>query len=228
MIENPYRHIDDKPKKKGHKKNRITIDGRGKTSKGYSRIDALSDKAKEDILKMKGKGMTNAAISSEIGYKYNETISKDIVGAYFRKRGQKAIQVYKEDEKLQSKLAQQYFDTIGQVRNLNEEGWMLLYAIKRDPELNQKSVDCPHCKKKFPVKVKSYQAQLKAMEHLLNQIKHVDSILGRLQNKQLNVTYNVVDLTAKLTKVMPIILKKMENQDVIKIKKKRFVKEMSD
>ena len=63
-------------------------------------------------------------------------------------------------------------------------------------------------------------------DHLLNQIKHVDAVLGKMQKKSLNITYNYVDLSQKLVKVMPELFHNAERKGLIKIIKKRKLKEL--
>jgi len=41
-----------------------------------------------------------------------------------------------------------------------------------------------------------------------------------MQNRALNITYNIVDLSKKLTQVIPQLFEKAERSGLIKIKKK--------
>jgi len=184
------------------------------------RIEKLDKKVQEEVVRLRTEGFSYNSIAQEIYARFGEDLNEDDVKNYFTKRTDQAVKVMKDSPKLQEKLATQYFATIEQLNTLNGDMWKLFYDLRRDPELTTQSTSCPHCKKKITLKTKSYLTLLKTADHLLKQIQHVDTVLGKLQKKQLNITYNYNDLTGKLTRIMPNLLDKLERQGIIKIKKK--------
>ena len=196
--------------------------------KGLKVEREASKEAKERIIRFKAEGMSNSATADEINLKEGTDISGEDVRAFFDRRSSQAVKVMKEDKSLQEKIAKQYFDTIAQMKQLNSEMWEFFYGIKRDPEYTQKVVTCPHCNKKFSIQLKSFLVFLKTADHLLNQMKHVDAVLGKLQTKQLNITYNYTDLSKKLAIAIPKIAEKLERQGVIKIIKKKKLREYEE
>ena len=192
---------------------------------GMLRIDNLDDKVKDEVIKLKAEGYSNSAIADEMNLKHQIVLNKDDVRIYFDKRTDQAVKVMKEDTKLQSKLAKQYFSSIEQLNTLNAEMWEFWYSVKKNPETMNKSVFCPKCSHKFMVQVSSYLTLIKTAEHLLNQIRHVDAVLGKLHNKQFNITYNYTDLSKKLVQIMPKLAQRLERQGIIKIKKRKKLNE---
>jgi ssDNA-binding Zn-finger/Zn-ribbon topoisomerase 1 len=175
----------------------------------------------EDIFQKKAQGFSDRQIAEDLSVTYPEITYQD-VNAFLTKRKQNAVKVMRESGKLEQKFAEQYFDTINQLNELNQAILQEFYALKENPEYRQTEVACPECGKKIKVRYKSSQELIRAADHLLKQISHVDEILGRLKkNASTNVTYNIVDMTQKVVKIVPDIIAQYERRGYIKVLKKK-------
>jgi hypothetical protein len=188
----------------------------------HGTIEQLGGDAQKKAVRWHVEGMSHGGIADRLSEEYKTIISETEVQAFIKRKKSASAQVIKEDKSFQAKIVQQYFDTVAQLRAVNSEILKLFYEIRNDPEFIEKKVDCPNCNKKISVRLKSYNSLLKTADHLLNQIKHVDAVLGKMQNKQLNITYNYVDLSKKLTAVMPKMLDEWEKRGLVKVNKKRL------
>jgi DNA-directed RNA polymerase subunit RPC12/RpoP len=185
-------------------------------------VEQLGSNAQNKAIKLNVEGLTYQAIADKFNEENNSALSSEDVKNFLRRKTKATAMLIKEDKNFKNKLAQTYFDTVQGLKNLNSECWKLFYEIKKDPEYVSKSVECPKCSKKFSVQLKTFSSLLKAADALLNQIKHVDTILGRMQKKSLNVTYNYVDLSKKIGIVMPNLLVQLEKKGVLKLNKKKL------
>jgi hypothetical protein len=185
-------------------------------------IEQLGKEAQENVLKWNVEGVTAQEISDRLNSTYQTDLNSNTVWKYIARFRSKSVKLIKDDDKLQKDLMGKYFDTINQLNKLNQEAWKMLYEIKKDPEFKSKSIPCPHCHKSFTISLKSYGNQLKSMETIMGQIKHVDSVLGKMSKKQLNITYNVLDLRVKLQKVLPELLDSLESRGIAKINRKKL------
>jgi len=185
------------------------------------KAEKLDEKLQQLILRLKMEGWSARAIADKLNAEYDTELFPEDVSNLFKKREKEAIKMANKPE-FQEKIIKQYFDTIEQLKRLNGEMWSFFYALKQDPEKTTKSVSCPKCRHIFKVQVQSFQALLKTADHLLKQIQHVDTVLGRMQKKQINVTYNYVDLSRKLTQIYPELLLKAERLGLAKINKRKL------
>lgn len=190
------------------------------------KIETLSQSAQDKVFELKGKGMSNSAIADQVNQEFGSDLTYGDVFAYFNKRQDKAIKALKESGQFEKKMAEKYFDTIDQLGNLNAELWEFFYNLKSNPAFKEKILRCEHCTKPTVVKIDDHSILLKSADHLLKQIAHVDSILGRLQKKSLTISYNVVDLNKKIEVALPDFLNRLEREGrldglITQIKKKR-------
>jgi hypothetical protein len=194
-------------------------------------VEQLGEKAQEKAIKLSVEGLTNQSIADELNKENNSYLSSEDIKSFLRRSRKKTARILKEDKNMQNKMAQTYFDTVKQLTELNREVWKIFYGIKDDPEYVSKLIDCPHCNKKISVQLKTFTSLMKAADALLNQIRHVDTILGKMQKKSLNITYNYVDLSKKIGVVMPNLLVQMEKRGLIKMNKKKvnsYYKDVKD
>lgn len=187
------------------------------------KIEKLDDWIQTKISEMRVDGKTYIEIANYLNQleEVKESVVAADVGNFFSRNTDKAIKVIKDNPALQEKMAQQYFNTLEQLNKLNEEIWGMYYEVKKEPELKEKKVNCPHCDRDFKVSVKDYSTIIKISEHILKQINHADKILGSLQTKSLNITYNFNDMNSKMLQIMPKLLTKFEKQGIIKINKNK-------
>ncbi len=186
------------------------------------KVESLGESAQKKAIKLSVSGMTYSSIADELNKEFDSDLKSEDVKNFLRRKQKATAILLKEDKNFQNKLVQTYFDTISQLKEINSEIWKLFYEIKKDPEFISKLVSCPKCGKKIHIQLKTFGSLLKAADVLLNQIKHVDTILGKMQKKSLNITYNYVDLSKKIGIVMPNLLIKLEKRGLIKVNKKRL------
>jgi len=191
---------------------------------GQGRLEQLGLKAQEKAIELKVQGLSNQAIADELNMLFGGELSSTDVGRFLQRNSNKTFQIIKADKKYQEQLVKKYFDTIEQMNELNQEMREFFYELRNDPEYTNKTVFCPKCNHKFHIRLKDFGTLLKTAEHLLNQIKHVDTVLGRMQNRGLTIQYNYVDLSKKLTQIMPQLLQKAERMGIAKINKRNLKK----
>ena len=188
------------------------------------KIEKLDQKLQEEIIKLRITGFSFRALADKLNNEHNLDLTKEDFQSYFNRRTDIAAKVIKGSDKMQQQLTEQHLKTIGQIKSLNDEMWELFYKLKEN-ETIWKEFKCWSCGNTNKLKLKSYQNMIKVADHLLKQIQHVDQVLGKLEKKQFNITYNYVDLSKKLTQVVPHLVEKLEKQGIIKIKKKKIIKE---
>jgi len=192
------------------------------------KLDNLGGKAQEKAIKMKSEGMSYSAIADELNKEFLSSLTDNDVRSFLRRHDDAAFKLMKESKNFKVKMAKHYFDTLEKVNELCDEMWKLFYDMKDNPEYTQKVFFCKKCGASNNVNIPNRSTLVKIAEHLLNQIKHVDAVLGRMQKKQLNITYNFTELTAKLQKIMPEIYARDERKGLIKIKQKRKIKKIKE
>jgi len=190
------------------------------TKKGN--VEQLGEKVQNQAIKLSIEGLNSQSIADKLNEENNSNLSSLDIKTFLRRSQKRTAMIIKEDKNFQNKMIDTYFDTIKQLKDINSEIWKLFYEIKKDPEYISRSAECPKCHNKFSVQLKTYGSLLKTAEVLLNQIKHVDTILGKMQKKSLNVTYNYVDLSKKIGFVIPNMLLQLEKRGVLKVNKKRL------
>jgi len=183
----------------------------------------LTLEEQEKLLNMKAQGLSAQEIADRFNSeKQTDFNSQDILD-FINKRKQNAIKVMQKNGEIEDRLAKQYFDSIEQLNTLNRSMWEAFTKIKESEEYKQSTVICPSCQKPVKVAFKSASELVKAADHLMKQIEHVDKVLNRLKTTGLNVTYNITELTQQINKIMPDILSSYEKKGEIKIKKKKIL-----
>lgn len=195
-------------------------------------IDDLGLKIQQLAINLRAEGLTYQSIANRLSSECNKEVSVDEVRNFLAKNEKNAIKVLKSSDKMQTKLAETYFNTLTQLNDLNREMWSFWYDLRKNPEFQEKSFSCKKCGSSNMVRVQQYSNMLKAADHLLNQIRHVDAVLGKLQKKGINITYNYVDLSKKIQAIVPKILQNTNPNVIKKImktsKKKMEYKEEQD
>lgn len=185
-------------------------------------IERLGKEAQEDVIRFNIESVTHQEIADRLNQKYNSVVTARNVLDFLKRKNDKSVQMIKDDTGFQKELVAKYFNTITQLNGMNQEIYKLFFELRKNPELVNKTISCPHCRKSFSITIKNYASLLKTADVLLNQIRHVDAVLGKMSKRQLNVTYNMVDLSRKLTLVVPEILEKLEQRGMVKINRKKM------
>ncbi len=188
------------------------------------RVEDLGPEAQEKCIKLKASGMSRGAIADEMNKLFSSELTIDEVSSFLRRQSDKSFKLLKEDKNFQAKMSKHYFSTLEKVNELCDEMWDLFYDLKNNPEYQSKTAICSDCGSKVVVLMPIIQNRVKIAEHLLNQIKHVDAVLGKMQKQSINITYNVVDMSKKLNQVMPQLFQQAERRGLVKIKKNRLKK----
>jgi hypothetical protein len=184
--------------------------------------------AEKKLIDMKVKGLSDESIAEHLNAEFNSNISKTDVRNHIKKNENVAIKVMAREEKVQEKVAETYFNTLTQLNQLNREMWEFWYNLKKNPEFIEKIFRCPHCNKSATIQLQQYANMLKAADQIMTQIRHVDDVLGRLQKRGLNITYNYVDLSKKIAQVIPQVLKNSNPtyiKKILNMKKKKYDEE---
>jgi len=191
------------------------------------KVEELGETAQKEVIKMGVEGLSNGAISDKINEKYNSDISPDAISSFRKRNKNKSFQVLKDQKNFDQKMAKVYFDTLSQLNTLNAEMWAFFLELKNNPELKDKIIKCTKCGRRIVLQMQSYGLLIKAADHLLKQIEHVDKVLGKMKDKNLTVNFNYVDLSKKLMQVFPQIANQLEKQGIIKIIKKKKLREIN-
>lgn len=180
------------------------------------KVDSMPPEAQEQAIQMKAKGLTTNAITDEINKLFSSDITSGQMKAYLARKNNKIFREAKNDKDFNDKMVQNYWNTVAQLTEVNTKVYSAFLELSKDPEFISKKVECPECDHKFNVQMKSLASFLKASEVLMAQIKHVDQVIGKLNNGAVNITYNFVDLSKKLTLVLPQILETAQRVGIIK------------
>jgi len=186
------------------------------------KIEQLGEKAQSKAIKLNVEGLSNSSIADELNKEFNSEINSNEVMKFIQRSRSKSIKLLKEDKNFQSKLVEQYFDTIKQLKELNGEIWKFFYELRKNPEYKDKIITCTKCHHRMILQLQSYGLLLKTADTILKQIEHVDTVLGRLKKQSMNITYNYTDLSKKIGIVLPNLLYSMEKRGIIKLNKKRL------
>lgn len=192
------------------------------------KVEELPEDIQQKIIKLKTNNWSDAQVADLINNEYNQDLVNRDISIYMDKKENKVIKILKEDKELQEKTARMYFDTIMKLNTLHDEMWEFFYDLRKNPEYQSKKVDCPHCGKNVKIQVPNHALTVKAADHIMKQIDHVDKIAGRLKNTNVNVTYNVTDMADKISTILPMLYAKDEQKGYIKIKKKKKKKEIEN
>jgi hypothetical protein len=185
-------------------------------------VEQLGEKAQKRAIQMSVEGMSSKTIMDNINAEFNADLTHDEVRNFLRRKETESFKILKDKKNFQTDLAKQYFSTVNQMKELNTSMWELFYNLQKNPEYKEKHVDCPFCKRNIKIEIKTNDGLLKTANTILEQIKHVDTVLGRVQNKQLNITYNYTDLSKKIAVALPKLFDRAEKLGMIKIKRKRL------
>ena len=185
-------------------------------------VEDLGEQAQEKCVQLKASGMSHAAITDEMNKLFLTELTAGEVSSFLKRTSDKSFKVLKEEKGFETKMAKHYFSTLDKVNTLCDEMWELFTDLKTNPDYKEQTVICKDCGEKNCVQIPNFQTRVKVAEHLLNQIKHVDTILGRMQKQSINITYNVVDMSKKLNQVIPQLFQSAERRGQIKIKKNRL------
>jgi DNA repair ATPase RecN len=173
-------------------------------------------------VKLKAENLSIPSITSELNLKFNGNLTEDQVKKFLGRSKNKIMKLIKCDKNYETKLTNSMIDGVAQILELNQNLWALYYDLRKNPEQTEKSFTCPYCNKHFKEKIKSYITLLKISQEILEQIKHQDSNLRRMREKNFNIKYSVTDLSKKISFVLPDLLSTLERKGLIKIIKKRL------
>ena len=191
------------------------------------KLEELGEDAQKLAITGSIEGLSHGAIADKLNEQYQSDLTSETVGAFLKRNKNKSFQILKEDKNFQTKMAKHYFDTLSQLNALNDEMWEFFLELKKNPELKDKIIKCTHCGKRLTLQMQSYGLLIKAADHILKEIEHVDKVLGRMKDKNLTINYNYVDLSKKLTQIFPEIAKEMDKQGIIKIIQKKKIRELN-
>jgi hypothetical protein len=186
------------------------------------KVENLGGDAQKKVIKLSVEGMSNQAIADELNKDFNSDLNSEDIRNYLRRNQKDSMMLLKEDKNFQGKLTNEYFDTITQLKALNSELWKFFYELRANPEYKDKIITCGKCKHRMVLNQQSYGLLLKTADTILNQVRHVDAVLGKLQKKSFNVTYNYTDLSKKIAIALPTLLHQMEQRGIVKVHKKRL------
>ncbi len=185
-------------------------------------IEKLGGEAQKKAIKLSVEGLTHQAIADELSKEFNTSLSVEEVRSFLERKRNQSVALLKEDKNFQTKLANEYFDTVAQIKQVNSELWKFFYELRANPEYKDKIISCPKCKNRMTLNMQSYGLLLKTADTILRQIEHVDKVIGKLQKKSFNIQYNYTDLSKKIAIALPTLLYQMEQRGIVKVNKKRL------
>jgi len=191
------------------------------------KVEQLGEEAQKFAITGSVEGLSCGAIADKLNEKYHADLSSETVRGFLNRNKNKSFQILKEDKNFQVKMARHYFDTLTQLNQLNSEMWKFFLEIKKNPELKDKIIKCTKCGRRIVLQMQSYGLLIKAADHILKEIEHVDKVLGKMRDKNLTINYNYVDLSKKLTQIFPEIAQEMDRQGIIKILQKKKLREIN-
>ena len=192
------------------------------------KVEDYGQSAMDLCIKLYGQGMSYDSICSELNMKFNADLTLKQIEHFFGRSKNKIVKILSEDKNLQTKLANTYIDSGGQLKEVNSELWKFFYELRKNPESAQKMFICPKCKFRFKERIKSYNTLLKISQEILEQIKHQDKLLGRLRNQSFNIKISYTDLSKKIALIFPKMLKDLERRKIIRILSKKRFKDLGE
>jgi len=189
------------------------------------KVEELGEVAQKRALKLIVEGLSHSAVAAKLNEEFNTDLTTENVGDFYRRNKNKSFQALKEERNFDKDLAKTYFNTLTQVNWINNELIKFFNEIKKEPELKDKIIKCKHCGRRIIFQMQSYGLLLKTAEQILKQIEHVDKVMGRIRDKSLTINYNYVDLSKKLINVIPKLFHDAEKQGLIKIIKRKKLRE---
>ena len=193
-------------------------------------IEQLGENAQKLAIKLKVEGLSHSAIASKLNEAFSAfsaNITEDQVAGFIKRNRSKTFKVMKEEKNFDFKMAKYTFNTMDQLKFLNREMWDFFLNVKSNPEYSTKQAICPECDHAFKVSVQTYANVIRAADHILKQIEHQNKLMGRLNDKGITINYNMVDMSKKINVVIPKICHDLERQGVIKILKKKRLRELN-
>jgi hypothetical protein len=179
----------------------------------------------EKIIDMSVLGNAHSKISDEINLEFGTNLNKQNIQKFLLRAKRKIFNYAVQDENYKEKLAKTYFDSVEQIKELNSKLWKLFYDLENHPQKSKKTFFCSDCGKRNKVEVESYNALLKTSNEIMNSIKHVDKVLQRTGGNPLKIEMNVVDMTQKITNIIPELFDEAKRRGDIRIlNKKKFRK----
>ena len=191
------------------------------------KVEELGEDAQKFAITGSVEGLSHGAIADKLNEKYHAELTSETVRGFLKRNKNKSFQILKDQKNFDQKMAQHYFNTLTQLNQLNSEMWEFFLEIKKNPELRDKIIKCTKCGHRLVLQMQSYGLLIKAADHILKQIEHVDKVLGKMRDKNLTVNFNYVDMSQKLMQVFPEIAIEMEKQGIIKILKKKKLREIN-
>lgn len=191
------------------------------------KVEQLGEAAQKMALKLIVEGVSQSAVADKLNEEFGADLTTECVNLFYKRNKNRSFQVLKDQRNFDVKLAKTYFDTLNQINSLNSELWEFFYEIKKQPELKDKIIKCTKCGRRIILQMQSYGLLLKTAEQILKQIEHVDKVMGRIRDKSLTINYNYADLSKKLINVVPQLFHDAEKQGLIKIIKRRRLKELN-
>jgi hypothetical protein len=185
-------------------------------------IENLGAEVQKEVIRMSTEGMGGQAISDRLLGEKEVQVSPEEVNSFLKRQQNRSAALLKESKSFQEELIRYKFDTVDKLNQLVEEMWSFFMDLKKNPELQTKTFFCEKCQAKNTVVVQNYSNFIKTADSILAQLKHADAVLGRMKNKNLNITYNFVDLSKKLSMLTPKFLDNLEKKDMIKVNKKKL------
>ena len=188
-------------------------------------VEELGEKAQKKAIKLKVTGLSLSAIADELNKEFEASLTTNEVQSFFKRKQTAVFQIAREDKNFRNKMAKSYWDTVQQLRDLNNEMISFFQDLKNNPEFTDKKFVCKECGKANSVQIPNHTIILKAADVILRQIKHADETIKKAQENNLNIQINMVDATSKIVKIMPQIFEIAERRGIIKKYNKSKVKE---
>ena len=191
------------------------------------KVEELGEAAQKEAITGSVEGLSHGAIADKLNEKYHADLSSETVRGFLNRNKNKSFQIFKEQKNFDQKMAKHYFNSLNQINQLNSEMWNFFLEIKKNPELKDKIIKCTKCGCRLVLQMQSYGLLIKAADHILKEIEHVDRVLGKMKDTNLTLNFNYVDMSQKLMQVFPQIAHQLEKQGIIKILKKKKLREMN-
>lgn len=192
------------------------------------KLEELGEKAQKKAIKLKVQGLSHSAIADELNKEFEASLTTLNVQNFLKRKRTQTFQLAREDKNFRSKMAQQYWDTIQQLKDLNTELISFFYDLKKNPDFMFKKTKCPECDELITIRIPNHQTILKTADVILRQIKHADETIKKAQENNLNIQVNLVDATQKIVKIMPTIFDIAEKKGIIKKYNKKRLKQFQN
>ncbi len=193
--------------------------------KGF--VEGLGAEAQKEIIQMSVQGLSSDAIKDEICMKYGiPEFDSQLIQKYLARQHKKRFEFAQADKNWNQKLVKEFYDTVSQQKELLSSLWKVFNNLEKQKNYEDHLIKCHKCGAKQNVNLPSYSLLLRTSREIMNMLRHIDRLAGKTHKAPFKLEVNYVQMTNSIRQNFPTMAIQLEKAGVIKILKKRKLREM--